>query len=228
MLEQTPLAVKAVMIDLDGTLLDTAQDLATAANLMLHELGLPKVDPEIIKTFIGKGVANLVRRTLIESTREEPSGPHFDEALEIYEGHYGTVLPRDSRPYPGVVEGLEKMQASGFYLACITNKVERFTLPLLKDTGLYRYFGIILSGDSLPKKKPDPMPLLHACKYFGIEPAEMLLIGDSVNDVQAARAAGCAVFCVPYGYNEGRDVRDLDCDALVESLIEATHLIEKS
>ncbi len=221
------MSVKAVMIDLDGTMLDTARDLASAANLMLDELGLPEVDPGTIETFIGKGVANLVRRTLAESTGDAPSEAYFEKALEIYEARYGAVLSRESRPYPGVVEGLEKMKASGFRLACVTNKVERFTLPLLKDTGLYDFFDIVLSGDSLPRKKPDPMPLLHACGHFGIEPSEMLLIGDSINDVQAARAAGCAIFCVPYGYNEGRDVRELDSDAIVESLFDAARLIEK-
>lgn len=215
------------MIDLDGTLLDTAQDLATAGNLMLEELGLEQVGSEKIKTFIGKGVANLAKKTLEASMGREPGEAYFEDALEIYEKHYLAVVSKDSRPYPGVVEGLEAMKAAGYPLACITNKVARFTLPLLKDTGLHDYFDLILSGDSLPRKKPDPMPLLHACKHFGIEPREMLLIGDSINDVQAARAAGCAVFVVPYGYNEGNDVRELDSDALVESLVDATRLIEK-
>ncbi len=222
------LVVKAVMIDLDGTLLDTAQDLATAANLALDELGLAKVDPEIIKTFIGKGVANLMRRSLIASTGKEPMDAYFDGAMEIFEKHYDKVVSKDSRPFPGVVEGLDAMKTEGFSLACITNKAARFTIPLLKDTKLYDYFDIVLSGDSLPKKKPDPLPLLHACEHFGISPSEMLLIGDSLNDVQAARAAGCAVFCVPYGYNEGRDVRELDSDALVESLVEASGMITRS
>ena len=101
-------------------------------------------------------------------------------------------------------------------------------MPLLRATDLLGYFDIVLSGDSLPKKKPDPMPLLHACEHFGIAPHEMLLIGDSLNDTQAARAAGCRIFCVPYGYNEGRDVRELDCDAIVSSLYQATKLIRKS
>ncbi len=220
--------VSAVMVDLDGTLLDTAQDLATAANLMLGELGLEQVDSERIKTFIGKGVANLAKKTLEASTGSVPDEAYFDSALEIYEKHYLSVVSRDSRPYPGVVEGLEAMKAQGYRLACITNKVAKFTLPLLKDTGLHDYFEIILSGDSLPKKKPDPMPLLHACNHFGIEPSQMRLIGDSINDVQAAHAAGCAVFVVPYGYNEGNDPRELDSDALVESLLDATSLIAKS
>ena len=226
MLARTPLSVKAVMIDLDGTLLDTAMDLATAANLTLEELGLSKVDPETIKTFIGKGVLNLMTKTYIASTGSAPED--FDPVMEIFERNYDSVVSKESRPYPGVVEGLEALKAAGFRLACITNKVARFTIPLLKDTGLYDFFEIVLSGDSLPKKKPDPMPLLHACEHFGIKPPEMLLIGDSINDVQAARAAGCDVFCVPYGYNEGMDVRELDSDALVESLLDATRLIEKS
>ena len=217
--------VKAVMIDLDGTLLDTAKDLSTAANLTLSELGHRALDPEIVKSFIGKGVANLLRQSLIASTGNEPEA--FEQAMEIFERHYETVLSDESRPYPGVVEGLEAMKSAGYNLACITNKVERFTVPLLRDTGLYDYFEIVLSGDSLPRKKPDPLPLLHACNHFGMAPSEMLLIGDSVNDVQAARAAGCTVFCVPYGYNEGRDVRELDMDALVESLLEASKLIER-
>ena len=221
----TKIPVKAVMIDLDGTLLDTAADLAAAANLTLSELGHGELDPEVVKTFIGKGVANLMRQAVIASTGAEPE--NFEQVMEIFERHYEEVLSDESRPYPGVVEGLEAMKSSGFRLACITNKVERFTSPLLRDTGLQDYFEIVLSGDSLPRKKPDPMPLLHACGHFGIEPSEMLLIGDSVNDVQAARAAGCTVFCVPYGYNEGRDVRELDSDALVESLFEASKLIER-
>lgn len=226
MLARTPVSVKAVMIDLDGTLLDTAMDLATAANLTLEDLGLSKVDPETIKTFIGKGVLNLMTKTYIGSAGSAPED--FDPVMEIFEKHYDSVVSKESHPYPGVVEGLEAMKAAGFRLACITNKVARFTIPLLKDTGLYDFFEIVLSGDSLPKKKPDPLPLLHACEHFGIKPPEMLLIGDSINDVQAARAAGCAVFCVPYGYNEGMDVRELDSDALVESLLDATRLIEKS
>lgn len=214
------------MIDLDGTLLDTAQDLATAANLTLRELGAAEVDAEIVKTFIGKGVINLMRKSYIASASREPED--MDSIMEIFDRHYQNVLSNESRPYPGVVEGLGAMKSAGFPLACITNKAERFTVPLLKDTGLYDYFEMVLSGDSLPKKKPDPMPLFHACEHFGIDPSEMLLIGDSVNDVQAARAAGCAVFCVPYGYNEGRDVRELDSDALVESLLDAANLIEKT
>ncbi len=222
-----PLSLKAVVIDLDGTLLDTAEDLADAAEAMLAELGLPLVPLAEIKTYIGNGVSRLVKRALTREMNGEPDADLFRRALISYEMHYGAHVSRKSRPYPGVVEGLQALKASGVHLACITNKAERFTHPLLKDTGLFDFFELILSGDSLPEKKPSPLPLLHACKVFGAEPAELLLIGDSLNDTQAARAAGCPVFCVPYGYNRGRPVAELDLDAVVPTLAEAAGLIAK-
>ena len=224
---ESPLLVKAVMIDLDGTLLDTAGDLAAAANMMLRELGRTELPLETIQSYIGKGIQKLVKRSLTGSLDDEPDAELFDRAMPIYERDYAKTLCINTRPYPGVIEGLNALREAGFRLACITNKAEAFTLPLLRATGLLDYFDIVLSGDSLPKKKPDPMPLLHACKHFGILPHEMLLIGDSLNDAEAARAAGCHVFCVPYGYNEGRDVRELDCDAIVASVYDATKLIQK-
>lgn len=225
---QFPLAVKVVVIDLDGTLLHTAPDLADAALLMLEELGLPAVAPETVQTYIGNGVSRLVKRVLTRDMNAEPDAELFARALPLYEKHYAQVLYRKSTVFPGVVEGLRAMLKAGFRLACITNKAERFTLPLLEGMGLLEYFELILSGDTLPKRKPDPLPLLHACQHFGIEPQQLLLIGDSLNDTQAARAAGCHVFCVPYGYNRGSDVRELDLDAVVPSLLEATKLIAKA
>ena len=221
------LLIKAVMIDLDGTLLDTASDLAAAANMMLRELGRAELPLETIQSYIGKGIQKLVKRSLTGSLDDEPDAELFDKAMPIYERDYAKTLCVNTRPYPGVIEGLNVLREAGFRLACVTNKAEAFTLPLLRATGLFDYFDIVLSGDSLPKKKPDPMPLLHACTHFDILPHEMLLIGDSLNDAEAARAAGCHVFCVPYGYNEGRDVRELDCDAIVTSVYDATKLIQK-
>lgn len=227
-LKTFPLAVKAVVIDLDGTLLDTAPDLAEAANRMLEELALPPIDGTLLKTFIGNGVAKLIKRVLTRDMEAEPVAALFAQAQPIYEKHYHAVVSLNSRPYAGVVDGLNVLKQAGYRLACITNKAESFTLPLLKDTGLHDYFELILSGDSLPKKKPDPMPLLHACEKFAVQPEEMLLIGDSLNDTQAARAAGCHIFCVPYGYNRGQDVRELDLDAVVDTLLDATKLISLS
>ena len=222
-----PIPIKAVVVDLDGTLLDTAPDLAEAAARMAAELNLPPVELDAVKTYIGNGISRLVKRVLTRHMDDEPDAALFAKALPVYEKQYAGVVSRESRPFPGVVEGLQAMRAAGYRLACVTNKAEKFTLPLLKDTGLFDYFELILSGDTLPRRKPDPLPLQHACKFFGIAPAEMLLIGDSVNDAQAARAAGCHVFCVPYGYNRGRSVEELDLDAVVPSLFEATKLMQK-
>ncbi|MES2408320.1 MAG: phosphoglycolate phosphatase [Pseudomonadota bacterium] len=222
-----PIKIKAVVIDLDGTLLDTAPDLAHAAELMMAELNMPPVALATIKTYIGNGVSRLVKRVLTGSMDAEPDTALFERAYPIYQKHYGAHVSLHSRPFPGVVEGLQALREMGVHVACITNKAEAFTIPLLRDTGLLDYFELVLSGDTLPKRKPDPLPLLHACKHFGVEPGELLLIGDSLNDTQAARAAGSRVFCVPYGYNRGRPVDELDQDAVVPSLLEAAKLITK-
>src|SRR6185436_7222267 len=128
--------------------------------------------------------------------------------MPIYERCYAAVNGRSATLYPGVMEGLGALRAAQFPLACVTNKSGAFTIPLLAHLGLAQYFSQVVAGDTLPQKKPDPAPLLHACRHFGVAPPEMLVIGDSMNDAQAARAAGCPVFCVTYGYNEGRDVRE--------------------
>jgi phosphoglycolate phosphatase len=223
-----PIAIKAVVIDLDGTLLDTAPDLAHAAELMMAELGMPAPPLATIKTYIGNGVSRLAKRVLTGDMDAEPDAELFARAFPLYEKHYGANVSLYSCPFDGVVAGLEAFKAMGVHIACITNKAEKYTVPLLKDTGLFDYFELILSGDSLPKRKPDPMPLLHACKHFGVEPHELLLIGDSLNDTQAARAAGCPVFCVPYGYNRGRTVEELDLDAVTPTLLDAAKLTIKA
>ena len=225
---QLPLRVKAVMIDLDGTLADTIPDLAAAANMMLAELGRPVLDVELIRTFVGKGIPRLVERALAGGL-EAAAPPGLPErALPVYERCYAEVNGRHSVVYPGVMEGLRLLRAMGLPLACVTNKSGRFTAPLLDSLGIASSFDQVIAGDTLPQKKPDPAQLIHACRGFGIAPREMLMIGDSVNDAEAARAAGCPVFCVDYGYNEGRDVRELDVDAIVASLEEAARLLQKA
>jgi phosphoglycolate phosphatase len=222
-----PLRVRAVMIDLDGTLLDTIPDLAAAANRMLRELGRAPLPEALIRTFVGKGIPRLVERALAGSLDGTVAADEVARALPVYERCYAEVNGEHTTVYPGASEGLERMREMGLPLACVTNKSARFTLPLLERMGMARYFAQTVAGDTLPRKKPDPLPLLHACRGFGVAPAEMLMIGDSLNDAEAARAAGCPVFCVDYGYNEGRDVRELDIDAIVASLLDATRLIRK-
>ncbi len=223
-----PLRVSAVTIDLDGTLADTIPDLACAANDMLAELGRPALAEERIRTFVGKGIPKLVERTLADAYRDGVASDLMTRALGIYERCYAGANGRKSALYPGVSEGLEALRRMEMPLACVTNKSGRFTAPLLEQLGLARYFEQVIAGDTLPLRKPDPAQLIHACRGFGVAPRDMLMIGDSVNDAQAARAAGCPVFCVTYGYNEGKDVRELDVDAIVASLVEAARLIEKS
>jgi phosphoglycolate phosphatase len=217
-----PLAVKMVMIDLDGTLIDTVPDLAAAANRVLADLGRPAWDEAHYRTWIGNGVPRLVKRALTGEMQAEPDAALFERAHADFQKHYGAAVSDLSRPYPGVVQGLEQLQARGFSLACITNKAESFTLPLLRNLDLHKYFRLVLSGDSLPKHKPDPLPLLHACRHFHIDPAHGILVGDSSTDVQAARAAGMPVICVTYGYNHGHDIRDSGPDAVVDSLLEVS------
>ena len=223
-----PLRVKAVMIDLDGTLADTIPDLAAAANMMLRELGRPELGVDVLRTFVGKGIPRLVERALAGALDGTAPRELLGRALPVYERCYAQVNGRHSVVYPGVEEGLRRMRAMQLPLACVTNKSGRFTTPLLEQLGIASSFAQVIAGDTLPQKKPDPAQLIHACRGFGIAPREMLMIGDSVNDAEAARAAGCPVFCVPYGYNEGRDVRELDADAIVASLEEAARLIQKA
>ena len=226
--EKNPLGVKAVLIDLDGTLLDTIHDLAEAANQMRMALGMGTLPVERIKSFVGKGIVNLVKRTLTNSQEIDPEPALLERASAEYERQYMAVLTRDVLHFPGVEEGVRLMQEAGFYLACVTNKAERFTLPLLAASGLRPAFDLVVSGDTTVRKKPDPEPLLYAAEKFGITPQEMVLIGDSVNDFQAARAAGCHVFIVPYGYNEGHDATLLPADAIVPGLVEAAKLLKNT
>ncbi len=221
-----PRGIAAVMLDLDGTLLDTIPDLAAAAERMLAALGLPLCTQEQVRTFVGKGIPNLVQRCLRSSAGADRAESLQAEGLALYQDFYFEESGKRSVIYPGVLDGLAQMRAMRLRLACVTNKAERFTLPLLAQQGLAPWFELVVSGDTLARKKPDPMQLAHICAAFGLAPAQVLLIGDSVNDALAARAAGCPVLCVSYGYNEGEDVRNLDCDAIVDSLSEAATILQ--
>lgn len=220
-------AVKAVLLDLDGTLLDTVLDLHAAACGMLADLGRPPVAVEDIRAYVGRGIPNLVKRVLAGKLEaaDDPTPPPAD-ALASFKKHYTHFNGRAAKPFPGVVDGLKALKAMGLPLGVITNKARDFTIPLLERTGLMPYMSVAVAGDQLPKPKPDPMPLVWACGRMDVSPADTLMIGDSVHDFKAGRAAGCKVFLVPYGYNEGQDVQGLDADAIVGSLLEAAQLIQ--
>ena len=220
------LAVKAVLFDLDGTLVDTIPDLHAAVCAMLRDLGQPELSLEVVSHFVGRGVHSLVKRSLARSLDgADDSSPAPAAALERFRHHYCRENGRNATLYPGVIAGLEALKAMRMPMALVTNKPQAFTLPLLELTGLSGYFDVVVGGDVLPKVKPDPMALVWVCGRLGVSPADALFIGDSVNDFLAGRAAGCHVFLLPYGYNEGRDVQELDCDAIVPTIESAVERI---
>ncbi len=223
---QFPLTISAIVIDLDGTMLHTAPELAESANRMLRDMGRAVVSQDLLMSYIGNGIHWLVKRALTGDMHAEPDAALFAKALPIYEKHYSELLLQ-SKPFNGVIEGLDAMKAAGFRLGCITNKLASYTEPLLKGIGMAKYFDIVLSGDTLPEKKPHPMPLLHAAKFFGVPIEQLLLVGDSLSDAQAARAAGCPIICVPYGYNHGEPVENLNVDAVIPDLTAVLPLIKR-
>lgn len=217
--------ISAVIIDLDGTMLDTVPDFHVAINRMREELDLAPIDKEQIARMVGKGSEHLIRSVLgldFDAARVET---HFDNSMGAYQRHYLAINGQHSVHYPDVLAGLDDLKAQGLRLACVTNKPVAFATPLLAQKGLAPYFELLLGGDSLPRKKPDPMPLLQVCSDFGLRPDQVVAIGDSSNDAEAARAAGCFVLTVPYGYNHGRAIHETDSDGIVDTLLEAAQLI---
>ena len=214
------LAVKLVLFDLDGTLVHSAPDLAYAANLMLRELGKPEQPYERIVGWIGAGMARLVKRALTGEMDGEPAPVLFERGLASFKEHYRANLTRYSRAVPGAVETLDALAVNGFALGCVTNKPHAFTRPLLDRLGLSKHFDIVVAGDTVAARKPDPLPLRYACEQSGVTPARTVMIGDSSSDMLAAQAADVHSIAVTYGYNHGRDMREFEPDFAVDSLAE--------
>jgi len=215
--------LRAALIDLDGTLADTIADLTHAANAMRVELGLTALPQARVATFVGKGIDTLIARMLAESltVSEPPDAALLARARVAFYRHYHAVNGRYSTLYPGVLYGLQALREQALRLAIVTNKASEFTLPLIARLDLADYFDVVVCGDTCARRKPDPDPVCYACQQLNVSPAHSVLIGDSVNDVQAARAAGCRTLVVPYGYNEGQPVAALNADAIVPTLIDA-------
>lgn len=207
-----------ILFDLDGTLVDSVPDLGYCVDGMMRELGRPAWGEARVREWVGNGVERLVKRALIGQLDGEPEEGEYLRALPLFMSLYAEHNGEKSRLYPGVESGLRQLQQAGYTLACVTNKAEQFTLPLLRALGIHNYFELVTSGDSLPRKKPDPLPLVHTAEHFQVTPAECLMVGDSSNDVKAARAAGFGIVCVPYGYNHGIDIKESSPDAVIPSL----------
>lgn len=212
------------LFDLDGTLVDSAPDLAAAVDQMLEHLGRSPVGIDRVRDWVGNGASVLVRRALAGRSDWEPAEPKddalFNDALAIFFHAYGQINGRHAVVYDGVEACLEKLQQHGCKLAVVTNKPEQFVAPLLEQMGLEHWFDLSIGGDTLPVKKPDPVPLLHAMESLGGTRGTTVMVGDSAADVDAALAAGVPCVAVRYGYNFGRPVETLGADAVVDSLAE--------
>ena len=217
-----------ILIDVDGTLVDSVPDLHFCVDEMMKSLDMPLRGEAKVRTWVGNGVERLVRRALIDNLEGEPDDGLFEKAYPIFLELYAENTSKRSCLYPGVVEGLDYLQQAGYKLGCVTNKAEQFTVPLLKALGIFDRFGIVVSGDTLAEKKPHPLPLLHAAEFFGVKPEKALMLGDSMSDVKAARAAGFQIICMSYGYNHGIDIRDSNPDAVLDSMAELQSLLESA
>ena len=226
---------RAAILDLDGTLVHTLGDFVEALQRMLHDLPEPyvsfTVNAKCVEPLVGKGSENLVKSVLelVDSAgaatknialafKASPTEHLFATAIERYQAHYQTINGQYAVVYDGVLDGLAALQALGWPMACVTNKPTAFAEDLLRAKGLDGFFVLTLGGDSLARKKPDPLPLLVACQRLGVEPARTVMIGDSSNDAQAARAAGCPVWLMTYGYNHGQPARAVDADGFADKL----------
>ncbi|MFM0327262.1 phosphoglycolate phosphatase [Caballeronia glebae] len=218
--------IRAAIIDLDGTMVDTADDFVAALNAMLARIAIEQpVTRDEVTEYVGKGSENLIRSVLAVRLPPLQAVAQFDDAIAIYQSEYAKVNGKHSTLFPEVKEGLEAMRESGVALACVTNKPHRFAVELLAHFGIADFFRVILGGDSLPAKKPDPLPMLTACERLDVLPRETVAVGDSENDALAGRAAGLATLTVPYGYNHGKPVQSVKSDGIVSSLRTAASAI---
>lgn len=214
-----------ILIDVDGTLVDSVPDLAYCVDELMKAMGREPHGEAKVRNWVGNGVERLCRRALVGQLEGEPSDADFEKAYPVFLDLYAQNTSKRSRLYPGVSEGLEYLKAQGYQLGCVTNKAAQFTIPLLQDLGIHDDFGIVVSGDTLPVKKPDPQPLLHAAAHFGVSAGQSLMLGDSQSDVKAARAAGFQIICMSYGYNHGEDIRQYQPDAVIDSMVELQELL---
>ncbi|VAW66517.1 Phosphoglycolate phosphatase [hydrothermal vent metagenome] len=214
-----------VLIDVDGTLVDSVPDLAYCVDEMLKALDMPVRGEARVRHWVGNGVERLVRRALINQLEGEPEDALFEKAMPIFNELYAVNTSVRSCLYKGVKEAMDFLRQTDVRIGCVTNKAAQFTLPILKDLGLSEYFEIVVCGDTLEKKKPDPLPLTYAAEQLGVDPQKSLMLGDSMSDVKAARAAGFDIICMSYGYNHGVDIHDSNPDAVVDSMAEIKRLI---
>lgn len=217
-----------ILIDVDGTLVDSVPDLAYCVDEMMKQLDMPVHGEAKVRDWVGNGVERLTRRALIGQLDGEPDEALFEKAYPIFLKLYAENTCVRSCLYPGVKEGMEYMKSAGYKLGCVTNKDAQFTLPILKTLGIHDDFEVIVCGDTLTKKKPDPLPLLHSAEQLSVKPEKAMMLGDSISDVKAARAAGFQIICMSYGYNHGVDINEANPDAVIDSMAELSGILSKA
>jgi phosphoglycolate phosphatase len=217
--------IRAIAIDLDGTLLDTIPDLCGAVNLTLRELNLRELPMELVKTFVGKGLGEHMRKSLREVLQREPSDDEKQHAMALYRKHYAANLVNETTIYDGVIEILEQWQLQKIPMVVVTNKWTSYTEQLLAHFKLSDYFDHLVCGDTLTTNKPDPGMMFYAAGRMNVHPREMLMIGDSGNDSRSAQAAGAPVVLLTYGYSEGENLVDLRADAIVDTFRDIPSLL---
>ena len=215
-----------VLIDVDGTLVDSVPDLAWCVDAMMRELGMPERGEKRVRHWVGNGVERLVQRALVNQLDGEPETELYEKALPIFRELYSENTSKRSCLYDGVKQALDFLKTTGVRMGCVTNKASQFTLPLLQDLGVRDYFEIVICGDEVEHKKPHPLPLLMAAEKLGTSPQASMMIGDSMSDVNAARAAEFQIVCMSYGYNHGEDISDYDPDAVIDSMDEIRDIID--
>jgi len=216
-----------VLFDLDGTLLDTAADIGLALNRATAEYGWAPLSEKDVRLMVGRGSPVLIERAAA-ALGHAPDAPTRAALVERFFHHYGALQEFDeyaARPYPGAAQSLRRLHEAGLRTAVVTNKQQRFAEGLLERLHLSGDIDLVVGGEACERRKPDPQPLLFACQSLEVPASRTLMVGDSINDVQAARAAGMPIICVPYGYNEGRDPHSLECDALIDTLAELPALL---
>ncbi|MCF6217719.1 MAG: phosphoglycolate phosphatase [Gammaproteobacteria bacterium] len=215
-----------VLIDVDGTLVDSVPDLAYCIDEMMQQLEMPPRGETAVRDWVGNGVERLVRRALVNQLQGEPDEALFQQAYPIFMALYAENSCQKSYLYEGVREGIDWLKSQNIRLGCVTNKAAQFTLPILKKLAVFDDFESIICGDTLAERKPHPLPLLHSAEVLGVAPEKALMIGDSISDVKAARAAGFGIICMSYGYNHGADIRDSNPDLVIDSMAQLANVIK--